>query len=275
MSQALTLTEAAERLAPVFEEAPSSLPVEARPSKGKWMSLDHAAAVLADRVTGKPAVAPKKRTEAVSVREAAKQIERPGELAEIRVERTLATITKEQRYQEWQDFLSRAMLPFEGMEESAAVSSPEFMVVYGCVKQLQEAYEVALRAEFDLWDSECKAENAVFESGRPDWTHANASKVVAMLRELGVTEQELFQLWMTPHPINVASPVCSALAAMVVGADNPDPINAALGAVGFDDDEISDVVSGKAPIILRDHRIQELTARASDAYTPAENRAAA
>ena len=96
-----------------------------------------------------------------------------------------------------------------------------------------------------------------------------------MLTRLGVSEQEIFSLWLTPSPVDVASPVCLELALLVAGPDNPDPIGTALGSVGFDDSEISSVIAGEMEIHLRDHRIQELVARAADAYTATENRAAA
>lgn len=280
MSQALTLTEAAERLAPVFVEEPeSSLPVAAKPSKGKWMSLEHAAAVLSERVTGQQ-VAPQKKKAEVTVEEAAKQIEgsrpeTPAELGEIKAKRRVATITKLQRLAEFQQFMSCAALPFEGSDETTALASPEFTVVYGCAQQLRAEFESALREEFDAWEKQCLAENAVFESGRPDWSPADARNVGALLTALGVTEQEIFSLWLTPSPVDVASPACLELALLVAGPDNPDPIGAALGSVGFDDGEITSVIAGEAEILLRDHRIQELVARAADAYTATENRAAA
>lgn len=278
MSQALTLTEAAERLAPVFES--DSLPVAAKPAKGKWMSLEHAAAVLSERVTGQQ-VAPQKKKAEVTVQEAAKQIEppsyeTPAELAEIKAKRLVATVTKLQRLAEFQDFMSRAALPFEGMDETTALASPEFTVVYGCAQQLRGEYEASLSEEFAAWETQCLAENAVFESGRPDWSPADAWSVKTMLTRLGVSEQEIFSLWLTPTPVDVSSPVCMVLAQLTVGADHPDPIRAALQAVGFDDEEIKAVMSGEMEIHLRDHRIQELVARAADgAYTATENRAAA
>jgi hypothetical protein len=280
MSQALTLAEAAERLAPVFVEEPgSSLPVAAKPSKGKWMSLEDAGAFLSERVTGQQ-MAPKKKKAEVTVSEAAKQIEgsqpeTPLELAEIRAGRLIATSTKLQRLAEFQDFMSRAALPFEGMDETTALASPEFTVVYGCAQQLRSEYESSLRDEFAAWERQCLAENAVFEEGRPDWSSDDAWKVAALLANLGVSEQEIMSLWLTPAPVNIAGPACLELAQLVAGTDNPDPISAALGSVGFDDGEISSVMSGEAEILLRDHRIQELVARAADAYTATENRAAA
>ncbi len=280
MSQALTLTEAAERLAPVFVEEPgSSLPVAAKPSKGKWMSLENAAAVLAERVTGQQP-APRKARAEVTVQQAAKQIEQPevetpAELAEIRAKRMVATITKLQRLQEFQDFMSRAALPFEGMDETAALASPEFTVVYGCAQQLRGEYEAAVGEEFAAWEKQCLAENSVFEAGRPGWSAVDAKRVNEMLTGIGVTEAEILSLWLTAFPINITSPVCMVLAQLVAGADHPEPIQAALGAVGFDDDEIRAAMSGEMEIYLRDHRIQELVARAADANTPTEDRRAA
>lgn len=171
--------------------------------------------------------------------------------------------------------MSRAALPFEGMDETTALASPEFTVVYGCAQQLRSEYESSLRDEFAAWERQCLAENAVFEEGRPDWSSDDAWKVAALLANLGVSEQEIMSLWLTPAPVNIAGPACLELAQLVAGTDNPDPISAALGSVGFDDGEISSVMSGEAEILLRDHRIQELVARAADAYTATENRAAA
>ena len=217
-------------------------------------------------------VAPQKKKAEVTVQEAAKQIdgsvpETPAELAEIKAKRLVATITKLQRLAEFQDFMSRAALPFEGMDETTALASPEFTVVYGCAQQLRSEYEASLSEEFAAWEKQCLAENAVFESGRPDWSPADARKVGAMLTRLGVSEQEIMSLWLTPSPVDVASPACLELALLVAGTDNPDPIGAALGSVGFDDGEITSVIAGEAEILLRDHRIQELVARAADAYT--------
>jgi hypothetical protein len=276
MSQALTLTEAAERLAPVFAEE-SSAPVVTVPPKGKWLSLEHAGAVLAERVSGrKPA--PKRKKAEVTVKEAAKEIERPQtpvDLGEIRAERSVATITKLQRLVEFQDFMSRAALPFEGMDETAALASPEFTVVYGCAQQMRSEYEAAVRQEFAAWEKQCFAENEAFEAGRPGWSASDATRVNEMLTKLGVTEAEIMSLWLTAAPVNIGSPICMALAQLVAGADHPDPIRAALGAVGFDDDEIKAAMAGEMEIILRDHRIQELVARAADADTKTEDRKAA
>jgi hypothetical protein len=279
MAEALTLMEAAERLAPVFaEETESSSPLVPAKPKGKWMSLEHAGSVLAERITGQQP-APKKKKAEITVQEAVKQIESPPEtppeLSEIRGKRFVATVMKWQRQFEMEDFIQRGVQQFEGMDDLTALTSPEFQAVYGYAQQLRAVVDAAAREEQAVWLKQCKAENDVFELERPDWSPADAKRVGAMLIDLGVTEQEMLELWHTPQPINIESPICRALAQTAVGADEPDPIHAALGSVGFDEAEIKAVKSGQVTIVLRDHRIQELVARAADAYTPTENRQAA
>lgn len=279
MTNALTLSQAAERLAPVFVDDTSSIPVTANSSKGKWMSLENAAAVLSERVSGQH-LTPKKKKAELTVDQAARHIElrpsaTPVELAEIRARRLVASATKLQSLAEFQNFMSCAALPFEGVDEATALASPEFTLVYGHAHRLRDLYEGALRNEFDAWEKQCLAENSVFESGRPDWSLADTTAAVAMLSAFGVSEREILQLWWTPTPVDVTSPACLWLAQLVAGKDNPDPIRTALSAVGFDDGEIEAVLSGSMEIYLRDHRIQELIARAADAITPTENRAAA
>lgn len=264
MTQALTMTEAAERLAPVFEET-RSFSAPARSAKGKWLSLERAGDVLAKRVK-QPA--PKRER-------AEEQIETPAELSEIRQERAVATATKLICLNELQEFTSRSSLPFDGVDETTMLASPEFMVVYGRVQQLRAAYEKAARDEFDVWGKQCRAENELFEAGRPDWDADRANEAVAMMTELGLSEPEFLQLWITPTPIDATSPVCEALARLVVGPDESEPVQAALRAVGFDDEEIQTAMSNETDILLRDHRIQELIARALDGYAPAEDHSAA
>lgn len=278
MSQALTLTEAAERLAPVFvEDSGSSLPVPAKSQKGKWMSLEHAGAILSERVTGQqPAV--KKKPAEITIKQAAKQIERPetpAALSELRAKRLIATATFAQYWLELEDFINRANLHFQGFDQEALVADPQFQQVYAYGQQLRARYDAAAQEANQAWNRQCLAENEVFETERPDWSPQDARRVGALLIGLGVSEQEMWQLWLTPQSIDVTSPICTALAELAVGKDNPEPIRAALGAVGFEDGDIKAVMSGEMPIYLRDHRIQELVARAADADTPAENRRAA
>jgi hypothetical protein len=281
VAQALTLTEAAERLAPVFmeESESSSLPVPAK-SNGKWMSLENAGAILAERVTGQSVAKPSQARAEITVKEAAKQIERPqpetpAELVEIRGRRLVATAVSVQCWQELEDFINRATLHYQGLDEATLNADPQYREVCANAQQLRARYDAAYQELNDMWAKQCLAENEVFETERPDWSPEDAKRVGTLLTGLGVSEQEMWSLWLTPEPINVSSPICMTLAQMAVGADNPEPIQAALGAVGFDDGDIKAVMSGDMPIYLRDHRIQELIARAADANAPTENRRAA
>lgn len=276
MSQALTLTEAAERLAPVFvEESGSSFPVAEKLTKGKWMSLESAAAVLSERVTGQQVTPKKARTE-VTVQQAARQIEQPetsAELAEIRAKRLIATAASVQSWQDLEGFINQATRHYQGVDEATLRADPQYHEVYSYAQQLRMSYDAAQREWDDTWAKQCEAENEAFLSQRPDWSPGDARRVFNMLVGLGVTEQEIDQLWRTPQPIDVTSPICLAICQYVAGTDNS--IQAALGAVGFEDEEIKAVMSGQAEILLRDHRIQELVARAADADTATKNRAAA
>ncbi|WP_156433971.1 hypothetical protein [Bradyrhizobium retamae] len=261
------------------ESESTSLPVPAK-SNGKWMSLENAGTILAERVTGQSVAKPSKARAEVTVREAAKQIERsdletPAELSELRGRRLVATAASFQCWQELEDFINRATHHFQGQDEATLAADPQYREVCAYAQQLRARYDAAYHEATDVWTRQCLAENEVFEAGRPDWKPEDARRVAALLDRLGVSEQEREALWLTPEPINVASPICMTLAQLAVGADNPDPIQAALGAVGFDDGDINAVISGEMPIYLRDHRIQELVARAADVDTQAKNRAAA
>lgn len=279
MTQALTLTEAAERLAPVFiEESGSSAPLPAK-AKGKWLSLDDAGAMLSERVAGKRPAPSTKKAE-VTIKEAARQIElpeieTPAALVDLRGKRLVATATSLQCWQELEDFVNRATAHFQGLDEATLAADPQYLDVCAYAQQLRARYDAAYQNLNDVWAKQCLAENDVFETGRPDWSPEDARRVATLLIGLGVSEQEIQQLWQTPQPINVTSPICVALAHMAVGTDNPEPIQAALGAVGFDDGDIDAVMAGEMPIYMRDHRIQELVARAADANPQAENRRAA
>lgn len=276
-TQSLTLTEAAERLAPVFvEETGSSAAMQARP-RGKWLSLQHAGAVLAERVTGQKQSQKKGRAE-VTIQQAGKQIEQPqtpAELSEIRQRRMAASVNQWQRQAELENFSQSAIQHFQGWDEETALNSYDFQVLHGHIQHLRAVNEEARFDEQGAWHLQCKAENDAFMSGRPNWSHPDAMKVAGMLTSLGISTQEMQQLWLTPHPIDVTSPLCVVLARLVVGAEHPEPIHAALKEVGFDDDEIAGVMLGEIPVVLRDHRIQELVARAVDADTAGKDRAAA
>jgi hypothetical protein len=273
MTGALTLTEAAERLSPVFDEQESSSAVE-KSSKGKWLTLESAGEVLAERFSGQR-VAPKRKAAAVTIDQAAKQIEAPYvDLADLREKREMATVRHLQCLVELHDFSERAVQLFQGTDSATLAASPDFQAACAYEQQLRGVYEAARQEEQGAWDRECKAENDVFEAGRPDWSPADAKKVAALLFRLGLSEKEMYDLWLTPQPIDVTSPICMILAQMVVAGD-PEPVHAALTEVGFGPVEISAVMSGERTILMRDHRIQELVARAADADTPAEDRAAA
>lgn len=277
MSQALTLTEAAERLAPVFEESrPTSLE---KPAEGKWMSLENAGALLAERVAGQGRAPQKKKAE-VSIKQAANQIghpelETPAELVELRGEQLIAAATAYLHWQELETFVNRAAGYFHGRDEASLSADPQYLEVCAYAQQLRANYDAAQQAGNDLWSKRCTAENKVFEAGRPEWGAKEAKQVGKLMNDLGVSEQEVQQLWLTPQPIDVTSPVCTALARLSIGEENPAPIPAALEMVGFDDEEIKAVMAGEASVFLRDHRIQELVARAADANAPTENRRAA
>jgi hypothetical protein len=276
MTNALTLTEAAERLAPIFTEDQGSTSTAVATPKGKWLSLDDAAAVLTHRVTGKPPAARKAKKAEVSVKQAAKQIEEPyTDLAEIRQSREAATQNQLARFSELQVFTSQAAPHFQGMDDEAVLKSPEFQAIYAHAVQLRATYDAACREEADAWNRECKAENDAFEAERPGWTIDDAGKVWAFLSRLGVPDSDIRDLWQTPLPINVSSPACLRIAQLATGIEGQDAIPAALASVGFSSHEIRTALTGATAILLRDHRIQELVARAVDADTPPENRAAA
>lgn len=273
MTGALTLSEAADRLANVLEEGVSA-PAPAKVAKGKWMTLEGAAAVLSERVTGQ-AVAPKKKRAEVTVQQAAKQIEAPYvDLADLRSKRETATAKRWQSLLELEDFINRAVELFNGVDREVLAASPDFHGVCAYEQQLQDAFKALTKEEQEAWAKECMAENDVFEADRPDWSPADAKRIGAFLTGLGLSEQEMWQLWTTPEPINVGSPICEAIAQMVAPGSAV-PVYGALAAVGFDAAEINAVVSGEKKVVLRDHRMQELVARAADANTPTEDRRAA
>ncbi|MCK1400115.1 hypothetical protein IVB45_18510 [Bradyrhizobium sp. 4] len=274
MSTALTLTEAAERLAPVFAEETGTSSALVSSPKGKWLSLDDAAAVLSGRVAGQRAAPRKKRAE-VTVHQAAGQIDRPyADLAEVRQTRYAATGKQLRCLSEMNDFIDRAVQQFQGVDDMTVLHSPEFQASYAYAQGLKTIYEAACGEELQAWKRQCDAENDAFSIDRPDWGREETAKVVAMLKSMGSNEHELQQLWSSPTPINLSSPACLAIAQKATGIDGWEAIPAALAAVGFSDNEIQAALSG-APVLLRDHRIQELVARAADADTPAEDREAA
>lgn len=276
MTQALTLTEAAERLAPVFTEGPeASLPDVAKPAKGKWLSLDDAASVLTQRVTGQ-LPKPKKKREDVTVEQAAQQIEQPyADLTGLREARENATVKLLMSYLDLEDVTNRAVQQFQGRDDMSVLTSPEYQAVYAYVQQFRTTYDAAIEAERETWQRQCVAENDAFEALRPDWSQADAQRVLQMLRGMGLAEHEIKNLWELPTRISLENPVCLALAKKAIGAESQNPIPEALASVGFSEDEIKKVYSLETPLILRDYRIQELVARAADADTQTEDRAAA
>jgi len=276
MTNALTLTEAAERLAPVFEEETGTSTALVSSPKGKWLSLDDAASVLTERVTGKaPAVRKAKKAE-VTITQAARQIDAPfADLTEVRSKRIAATAKEAQRHAELQDFVDRAIPLFEGMNDIDVVKNPDFQAAYGYALGLRQPYEQAANEAIDAWTAECAAENEAFEALRPDWSPEDCERVVSMIERFGGTRDELQYLWMTPTPLALSSPICLEIAQRATGIKGAGAIPQALGSVGFSEREIHDAVTGAAPVVLRDHRIQELVARAADADTQRENREAA
>ncbi|MDF0521532.1 hypothetical protein P0R31_30240 [Bradyrhizobium yuanmingense] len=276
MSTALTLTQAAERLAPVFAEETGTSTALVSSPKGKWLSLDDAATVLSERVAGKAPAERKAKKAEVTVREAARQIEQPfADLSELRQARVSAMGREAQSHAALLDFIDRALPMFNGMDDMEVVKNPDFQAVYGYALGLRQPYEQAAKEAVDAWNAECAAEVEAFEALRPDWSAGDMERVVSMVEGFGGTRDELKHLWDTPTPLNLSSPVCLKIAQRATGISGADAIPQALASVGFSDTEVEAVISGAAPVLLRDHRIQELVARATDAHTPAENREAA
>ncbi|MGY3035919.1 hypothetical protein ACVIIV_005089 [Bradyrhizobium sp. USDA 4354] len=276
MTNALTLTEAAERLAPVFAEETGTSSALVSSPKGKWLSLDDAASVLSERVTGKPPAARKAKKAEVTVREAARQIEQPfADLSELRQTRAAATQKQLAHHATLTDFIDRALPLFNGMDDTAVLTNPDFQAVYGYALSLRGPYEAACKEEVEAWNTECAAEVEAFEALRPDWSAEDTERVVSMVESLGGTRAELQQLWQTPTPLNLSSPICLQIAQLATGIKGQGAVKEALASVGFSENEIQAAVSGAAPVLLRDHRIQELVARATDAHTPTKDREAA
>jgi hypothetical protein len=276
MTTALTLTQAAERLAPVFaEETGTSTALVSNP-KGKWLSIDDAAAVLSDRVTGKPPAQRKAKRTEITVSQAARQIEAPfADLTELRGARAAATRKQLEYHAALTEFVDRAVPMFDGMDDMTVLTSPDFQAVYSYAMGLRTPYEAACKEELQAWNVECAAEVEAFEALRPNWSAEDCERVVVALENLGVSRAELQQLWITPTPLNLASQACLQIAQLATGTKGQAAIPQALASVGFSDNEIQAALSGAAPVLLRDHRIQELVARATDAHTPAEDREAA
>jgi hypothetical protein len=276
MTNALTLTQAAERLAPVFEEETGTSSALVSSPKGKSLSLDDAAAVLTERVTGKVPAQRKARKSDVTISQAARQIEQPfADLSELRQARVSAMGKEAQSHAVLLDFVNRALPLFDGMDDIEVVKNPDFQAVYGYALSLRQPYEQAAKEAVDAWLAECAAEVEAFEAFRPDWSAEDTERVVSMVERLGGTRDELRHLWDTPTPLNLASPICLQIAQRATGIIGAAAIPEALVSVGFNDNEILAAVSGASPVLLRDHRIQELVARAADADTQRENREAA
>ncbi|MVT52118.1 hypothetical protein GPL17_16670 [Bradyrhizobium yuanmingense] len=276
MTNALTLTQAAERLAPVFEEETGTSTALVSSPKGKWLSLDDAASVLTERVTGKTPARRKARKSDVTIRQAARQIETPfADLSELREARVSAMGREAQSHAALLDFIDRALPMFHGMDDMEVVKNPDFQAVYGYALGLRQPYEQAAKEAVDAWNAECAAEVEAFEALRPDWSAGDMERVVSMVEGFGGTRDELKHLWDTPTPLNLSSPVCLKIAQRATGVNGAEAIPQALASVGFSDNEIQAAVSGASPVLLRDHRIQELVARAADADTQREDREAA
>jgi hypothetical protein len=276
MTTALTLTQAAERLAPVFEEETGRSTALVSSPKGNSLSLDDAAAVLTERVTGRAPAQRKARKSDVTISQAARQIEAPfADLAEVRNARVTAMAKEAQCHAALLDFIDRALPMFNGMDDIEVVKNPDFQAVYGYALSLRQPYEQAAKEAVDAWKVECAAETEAFETFRPDWSAEDAERVVVMVEGFGGTREELMQLWDNPMPLNLASPICLQIAQRATGVIGAAAIPEALVSVGFSDNEIRAAVSGASPVLLRDHRIQELVARAADADTQRENREAA
>lgn len=276
MTTALTLTQAAERLAPVFEEETGRSTALVSSPKGNSLSLDDAAAVLTERVTGRAPAQRKARKSDVTISQAARQIEAPfADLAEVRNARVTAMAKEAQCHAVLLDFIDRALPMFNGMDDIEVVKNPDFQAAYGYALGLRQPYEQAAKEAVDAWNAECAAEVEAFEAFRPDWSAEDTERVISMIESFGGTREELAWLWVTPRPLNLASPICLQIAQRATGLNGADAIPQALAGVGFSDNEIQAAISGASPVLLRDHRIQELVARAADADTQRENREAA
>ncbi|MET3225076.1 hypothetical protein ABIE85_002113 [Bradyrhizobium diazoefficiens] len=276
MTNALTLTEAAERLAPVFAEETGTSTALVSSPKGKWLSIDDAASVLSDRVTGKPPAQRKAKKAEITVSQAARQIEAPfADLSELRQARVAATNKQIGHHATLMDFIDRALPLFNGMDDLTVLSNPDFQAVYGYALSLRGPYEAACKEEVEAWNAECAAEVEAFEALRPGWSAEDTERVAAMLEGFGSTRAEMLHLWTTPTPLHLSSPICLKIAQLATGIEGQGAVTQALASVGFSESEIQAAMSGTTPVLLRDHRIQELVARATDAHTPAEDREAA
>ncbi|MBR1173697.1 hypothetical protein JQ617_06995 [Bradyrhizobium sp. KB893862 SZCCT0404] len=276
MTNALTLTEAAERLAPVFAEETGTSTALVSSPKGKWLSLDDAASVLSERVTGKAPTERKTKKSDVTIRQAARQIDTPfADLSELRRARSAATRKQLEHHATLTDFIDRALPLFNGMDDISILSNPDFQAAYGYALGLRQPYEQACKEEDDAWKAECAAEVEAFEALRPEWSAEDSERVASMVESLGGDRTELLQLWTTPTPLNLASPICLRIAQLATGIQGQGAVTEGLASVGFSDREIQAAMAGTAPVLLRDHRIQELVARATDAHTTAKDREAA
>lgn len=269
MSNALTLTEAAELLTPTFsEEKGPSAPIAKR-SKGDALTLEDASAMLAERLSGKPSEKAKKKAE-TTVEQAARNLGDPASefsaaLPVLRSRREDASLNRHIAAGDFQEFLGALQRAFAGIDEATVLASEEYRSAHARGAQLEAKLHAAVSEEQSAWLAECGVEDAAFEARHPGWGDAERERIVNYLLGTGLTMQEMQYLWLVPEPIDINNPVCDVILETVAGSRAKEAVRTVLNEIGFDKDEIEAVANGTMPVHLRDHRVQELIARAVDA----------
>lgn len=260
MTTALTISEAAEQLAVRFEQ-PSSATSVAKARGKKWLSLEDAGAELAERF-GAPAKA-RPKTSAASVKDAGATIANGTDVssdnkvdlqrvASARAKREYATAVAGKLNDELNTICERALRHFEGTDEQTRANSAEFWAVHRHIEQLMANRDRACAEETSAWNEQCHEEDDAFLAERPEWSGEDSERVMSWLVSLGATQAELHVLWVSPWPLNLDGPIATGVAAAAGFASIAD----ALASVDVDPD---------SPVLIRDHRMQTLIARAHDA----------
>lgn len=270
MSSALTLTEAGDALAPRFIEDGNAVADMPSARKGNDLTVDDGASLIAERLGGEPVDRSKKKP-GITIKQASSKIGDPAlEVAKaipaLRSKREDLSVNMQVAAGEYQDFVAAAQSAFAGVDESALANSPEWFSANAHAGQLQTNLVSMEQEAQRAWIAECETENAAFLARHPELDQEGQGKIRDFLLEQGISEEELRQMWLTPEPIDVSNPICTAILQRLAGSQKEADIIDLLHEVGFDDDEIVSVGNGTVGIHLHDHRIQELVWRAANAH---------
>lgn len=260
MSEALTLEQAAEAILPMVQMDDSEPQLPATSTAAGSLNLEHAADLISERLSGKPATR-RKRKHALTVAEAAKEIAGNSDNSKVYLARWQTA--HEALFTARAGWVSAAweMLGLAGgmqqmSDDQALAASMRIQVLSQDLRQWESAGTAA-------WNACLAIEDEAFLMMHPDLSMEDRHRAVHFLIGCGLEPSEIEAMWTQHVFIDMGHPIAAVVVGFAAGSDDGERMVELLKEIGFDQDTLAKIAAGETRPHLRDHRIQELVFRAS------------